>query len=346
MRQVRIGRTDIQSSAMGLGCMGMSEFYGPADDAQSLHVLERALELGISHFDTSNIYGRGHNEELLGRFLKGRRGRVVLSSKWGILRDPDGPPGSTYDRDLDNSPEHLAKAIEGSLRRLGTDCIDLYYVHRLDPEVPVEDVVGAMARLVEAGKIRAIGLSEVDADILRRACAVHPVSVLQSEYSLWERGAETAVIPACRDLGITFVPYSPLGRGFLTGAIRQAAELDKNDLRLRSPRFQDGNIDRNLAMLDKIREIADRHAATLGQIALAWILCGNADMIPIPGTKRLKYLEENAGAEGIRLSPDEIAELGEILDPAAIAGARHWVATDAQGAETGRPGDPAAGARK
>lgn len=342
MRQVRIGRTGIHSSAMGLGCMGMSEFYGPADDAESLAVLERALELGITQFDTSNIYGRGHNEELLGRFLKGRRDKVVVSSKWGILRDPNGPLGSTYDRDLDNSPEHLAEAIEGSLRRLGTDCIDLYYVHRLDPDVPVEEVVGAMARLVEAGKIRAIGLSEVGADTLRRACAVHPVSVLQSEYSLWERGAEAEVIPACRVLGITFVAYSPLGRGFLTGAIKQAAALDASDLRLRSPRFQDGNIDRNLAMLEKIREIAARHDATLGQIALAWILCGNDDMIPIPGTKRLKYLEENAGAEQVRLTAAEVAELGEILDPAAIAGARHWVATDAPGGGTGQPGDPAA----
>lgn len=346
MRQVRIGRTDIQSSALGLGCMGMSEFYGPADDAESLSVLERALELGITHFDTSDIYGRGHNERLLGRFLKGRRGRVVLSSKWGILRDPDGPPGSTYDRDLDNSPEHLARAVEGSLRRLGTDCIDLYYVHRLDPDRPVEEVVGAMSRLVEAGKIRAIGLSEVGADVLRRACAVHPVSVLQSEYSLWERGAEAEVIPACRELGITLVAYSPLGRGFLTGAIRQAGALDSSDLRLRSPRFQEGNIDRNLAMLDKIREIAARHEATLGQVALAWILCGNDDMIPIPGTKRLKYLEENAGAEQVRLSPEEVAQLGEILDPAAIAGSRYWVATDAADGGAGQPGDPAARARK
>lgn len=345
MRQVRIGRTEIQSSAMGLGCMGMSEFYGPADDDDSLVVLERALELGVTHFDTSDIYGRGHNEALLGRFLKGRRDKLVLSSKWGILRDPDGPSGSTYDRDLDNSPDHLARAIEGSLRRLGTDCIDLYYVHRLDPDVPVEDVVGAMARLVEAGKIRAIGLSEVDADTLRRACAVHPVSVLQSEYSLWERGAESDVIPTCRALGITFVPYSPLGRGFLTGAIKQAATLDQNDLRLRSPRFQDGNIDRNLAMLEKIREIAARHDATLGQIALAWILCANPDMIPIPGTKRLKYLEENVGAEQVALSESEITQLGEILDPAAIAGSRYWVATDAADGGGSQPGDPAARGR-
>ncbi|MFN6978878.1 MAG: aldo/keto reductase, partial [Gemmobacter sp.] len=258
MRQVEIGRTGIMASALGLGCMGMSEFYGPADDAESLRVLARALDLGITFLDTSDVYGRGHNEELLGRFLRGRRADAVLCSKWGILRDPDGPPGSTYDRALDNSPGHLARALDAALRRLGTDRIDLYYLHRHDPRVPIEDVVGAMARQVEAGKIRAIGLSEVGADILRRAHAVHPVAALQSEYSLWERGAEAAVLPACAGLGVTFVPYSPLGRGFLTGAIRQAAALDASDLRLHAPRFQDGNIDRNLALLDTIRGMADR----------------------------------------------------------------------------------------
>lgn len=332
MRQVRIGRTDIAASAMGLGCMGMSEFYGPADDDESLGVLARALDLGVTFLDTSDVYGRGHNEELLGRFLRGRRDEVVLCSKWGILRDPDGPSGSTYDRELDNSPEHLARALDASLRRLGTDRIDVHYLHRHDPKVPIEDVVGAMARQVEAGKVRAIGLSEVDADTLRRACAVHPVAALQSEYSLWERGAEAAVLPACAELGVTFVPYSPLGRGFLTGAIRQAAALDASDLRLHSPRFQDGNIDRNLALLEAIRGLADRHGATLGQIALAWILCQRPAMIPIPGTKRIRYLEENAGAEAVALSAEEVAELGAILDPNAIAGSRHWVPAPKPGA--------------
>ncbi len=332
MRQVRIGRTDIAASAMGLGCMGMSEFYGPADDDESLGVLARALDLGVTFLDTSDVYGRGHNDDLLGRFLRGRRDDVVLCSKWGILRDPDGPSGSTYDRELDNSPEHLARALDASLRRLGTDRIDVHYLHRHDPKVPIEDVVGAMARQVEAGKVRAIGLSEVDADTLRRACAVHPVAALQSEYSLWERGAEAAVLPACVELGVTFVPYSPLGRGFLTGAIRQAAALDASDLRLHSPRFQDGNIDRNLALLEAIRGLADRHGATLGQIALAWILCQRPAMIPIPGTKRIRYLEENAGAEAVALSAEEVAELGAILDPAAIAGSRHWVPSPKPGA--------------
>lgn len=325
MRQVRIGKTDIMASAIGLGCMGMSEFYGPADDKESLEVLDRALELGVNWLDTSDVYGRGHNEALLGRFMEGRRHEVVLCSKWGILRDPDGPAGSTYDRELDNSPEHLSRALEASLTRLGTDHIDVYYLHRHDPRTPIEDVVGAMSREVEAGRIRAIGLSEVDAETLRRACAVHPVAALQSEYSLWERGAEAAVLPACVELGVTFVPYSPLGRGFLTGAIRAAAALDDSDLRLHSPRFQEGNIDRNLAMLEAIRGLADRHGATLGQIALAWILCQRPEMIPIPGTKRIKYLEENSGAAQVTLSPGEIAELGAILDPAAIAGSRHWV---------------------
>jgi aryl-alcohol dehydrogenase-like predicted oxidoreductase len=312
--------------------MGMSEFYGPADDDESLGVLARALDLGVTFLDTSDVYGRGHNDDLLGRFLRGRRDDVVLCSKWGILRDPDGPSGSTYDRELDNSPEHLARALDASLRRLGTDRIDVHYLHRHDPKVPIEDVVGAMARQVEAGKVRAIGLSEVDADTLRRACAVHPVAALQSEYSLWERGAEAAVLPACVELGVTFVPYSPLGRGFLTGAIRQAAALDASDLRLHSPRFQDGNIDRNLALLEAIRGLADRHGATLGQIALAWILCQRPAMIPIPGTKRIRYLEENAGAEAVALSAEEVAELGAILDPAAIAGSRHWVPSPKPGA--------------
>ena len=332
MRQVEIGRTGIHASAMGLGCMGMSEFYGPADEGESLGVLARALELGITFLDTSDVYGRGHNESLLGRFLKGRRDEVVLCSKWGILRDPDGPPGSTYDRDLDNSPEHLARALDASLRRLGTDRIDVCYLHRHDPKVPIEDVVGAMARQVAAGKIRAIGLSEVSADTLRRAHAVHPVAALQSEYSLWERGAEAEVLPACAELGVTFVPYSPLGRGFLTGAIRQAATLDATDLRLHSPRFQDGNIDRNLALLEAIRGMADRHGATLGQIAIVWILCQRPEMVPIPGTKRIRYLEENAGAEAVNLSADEIGELGAILDPAAIAGSRHWIPAPKPGA--------------
>ena len=325
MRQVEIGRSGLRASAIGLGCMGMSEFYGPADDAESLQVLDRALELGVTFLDTSDVYGRGHNESLLGRFLKGRRDKVVLCSKWGILRDPDGPSGSTYDRALDNSPAYLAQAVEASLGRLQTDRIDLYYLHRHDPAVPIEDVVGAMARLVQDGKIGAIGLSEVDAATLRRACAVHPVAALQSEYSLWERGAEAKVLPACRELGVTFVPYSPLGRGFLTGAIRQASGLDASDLRLHAPRFQDGNIDRNLAMLEAIRGMADAHGATLGQIALAWILCQRPEMIPIPGTKRLKYLEENTAAVTVALSAQEIADLGAILDPAAIAGSRHWV---------------------
>lgn len=331
MRKVRLGQTEMQVSALGLGCMGMSEFYGPADDADSLKVLDRALELGVTFLDTSDVYGRGHNEELLGRFLKGRRDEVVLASKFGVVRDPDGPPGSTYDRDLDNSPAYMRRCLEGSLRRLGTDRIDLYYIHRLDPKVAVEEIVGALAEEVAKGRIRAIGLSEVDADTLRRAHAVHPIAALQSEYSLWERGAEETVLPVCAELGITFVPYSPLGRGFLTGAIRQAAALAEGDLRQASPRFQDGNIDRNLALLDRIREMAEDHGATLSQIALAWILSQPQEMVPIPGTKRIKYLEENAGAVAVRLSAEERQALADILAPDAIAGSRHWVPQPREG---------------
>jgi aryl-alcohol dehydrogenase-like predicted oxidoreductase len=325
MRTVTIGPTQIDSSAIGLGCMGMSEFYGTPDDAESRRVLDRAMEIGVTHFDTSNIYGRGHNETLVGELLKGRRDRALISTKFGILRDPDGPPGSTYDRDLDNSPAHLRKAIEGSLKRLGTDHVDLYYLHRHDPNVPIEEVVGAMGELVAEGKVRGIGLSEVDADTLRRAAATHPVAALQSEYSLWERGAEAEVLPTCHALGITLVAYSPLGRGFLTGAIKAAGTLSEGDLRKSSPRFMDGNIDQNLALLEKIRELADRHGCSLGQVALAWIMCQSPAIVPIPGTKRQKYLEENVGAVDIRLTPADLAALSAIMDPDAIAGSRHWV---------------------
>jgi aryl-alcohol dehydrogenase-like predicted oxidoreductase len=331
MKRIPIGQSGLESSAIGLGCMGMSEFYGPADDAESLKVLDRALELGVTHFDTSNVYGRGHNESLLGAFLKGRRDRVMIASKFGVVRDPDGPPGSTYDRDLDNSPAYMRRCLEESLGRLGTDHLDLYYIHRLDPKIPVEDTVGEMGKLVEEGKIRAIGLSEVDAETLRRAHGAYPVSALQSEYSLWERDAELEVLPACRDLGITFVPYSPLGRGFLTGAIKATDGLAENDLRKSAPRFQAGNIDRNLELLDRIKDLAAAHDCTLGQIAIAWILAQEPPMVPIPGTKRLKYLEKNVGAADVALSAEEVRHLGEILAPEAIAGSRHWVASGGPG---------------
>ena len=331
-RQVALGRSGILSSALGLGCMGMSEFYGPADDTESLKTLERALELGVTMFDTSNVYGRGHNEQLVGRFLQGKRDRAVISTKFGVVRDPNGPSGSTYDRGIDNSASYMRQCCEESLKRLRTDYIDLYYVHRLDPETAVEEVIGPMAELVKEGKIRAIGLSEVSAETLLRANAVHPIAALQSEYSLWHRGPEADVIPACREAGTTFVPYSPLGRGFLTGAIKEPAALADNDLRLSSPRFQDENLNHNLRLLEKIEGLAASYGCTLGQIAIAWILRQPDGMIPIPGTKRIRYLEENVGAVDVPLTAEDIRELGAILAPDAVAGSRHWTPS---GGETG-----------
>lgn len=324
MRQVKLGESGVMSSALGLGCMGMSEFYGPQDDDESLRTLDRAIELGITMLDTSDIYGRGHNEKLIGRAIKGRRDKVVIATKFGIKRDPDGPPGSLYDRELDNSPACMRTCCEASLERLGTDYIDLYYVHRLDHSVPVEDTVGALAELVKEGKIRAIGLSEVGPDILGRAVSVHPIAALQSEYSLWLRDVENDVLPTCRKLDITFVPYSPLGRGFLTGAVTTTSNLAQNDIRLNSPRFQDGNIDRNLSLLESVKSLATARGCTIGQVALAWLFAQGDDIIPIPGTKRIKYLEENASSVDIILTPDEVAAINASIVSEAIAGSRLW----------------------
>jgi aryl-alcohol dehydrogenase-like predicted oxidoreductase len=326
MRQVILGASGIACGALGLGCMGMSEFYGPQDDAESLRTLERAVELGVTLFDTSDMYGRGHNEELLGRLAKGRRDRLVIASKFGILRDPDGPSGSLYDRDLDNSRAHMRKALEASLRRLGTDYLDLYYVHRMDARRPIEETMGDLGDLVHEGKIRGIGLSEVSPEILRRAASVHPVAALQSEYSLFHRDVETGILPTCRELGIAFVPYSPLGRGFLTGAITSAASLSADDLRQNAPRFQGGNLTRNLLLLEQVKAIATTKSSTLGQVALAWLFAQGDDIVPIPGTKRIKYLEENVAAASIHLTPDEAQSISRILSPEAIAGSRNWQA--------------------
>ena len=331
MRKVRLGRSGVMSSALGLGCMGMSEFYGPQDEEESLKTLHRALELGITMLDTSDMYGRGHNEILVGRAIKGRRDEVVIASKFGIKRDPDGPSGSLYDRDLDNSPAYMRACCEASLKRLGTDYIDLYYVHRLDHSVPVEETVGAMAELVREGKIRSIGLSEVGSDILRRAASVHPIAALQSEYSLWLRDVEKAVLPTCRELEIAFVPYSPLGRGFLTGAVTSTSGLTQDDIRLNSPRFQTGNIDRNLALLESVKALAAARGCTLGQVALAWLFAQGDDIVPIPGTKRIKYLEENAGAVDIILTSQEVAAISEGIVPEAFAGSRLWTPTETPG---------------
>jgi aryl-alcohol dehydrogenase-like predicted oxidoreductase len=310
--------------------MGMSEFYGPQDDVESRRTLERAVELGVTLFDTSDMYGRGHNERLVGDLARGRRDRLVIASKFGVVRDPNGPSGSLYDRDYDNSPAYMRKCLEGSLQRLGTDYIDIYYIHRLDPKTPIEDSVGALADMVKAGKIRGIGLSEVPVEILERAAKVHPIAALQSEYSLFVRDVEREILPACRRLDIAFVPYSPLGRGFLTGAITSRDKLDSSDLRVNAGHFQDGNLDRNLQLLERVRAVAEAHKATLGQIALAWLFGQGDDIAPIPGTKRIKYLEENVGSVDVHLTPDEIRSISAVLDPSLVAGSRNWVAPEHQ----------------
>lgn len=322
MRHLKLGPSGTDSSIMGFGCMGMSEFYGERNDEQSMQTLERAFELGVTHYDTSNLYGRGHNELLVGRFVRDKRDRVVIASKFGIKRDPDGPDGSAYDREIDNSPAYMQRCCEQSLKRLGVDVIDLYYVHRADPDVPIEDTAGALADLVKAGKIRGYGLSEVTPEQLRRAHAVHPVTALQSEYSLWTREVEAEVLPLCKELNITFVAYSPLGRGFLTGALQKTA-LKDDDFRLTSPRFQGENFDRNQALVDQVRAFAEAKGCSAGQIALAWLFHRGQDIVPIPGTKRIKYLEENVGACSIDLSVDDLSKLDHMLPPGAAAGTRY-----------------------
>lgn len=332
MRQVRLGKSGVRCGALGLGCMGMSEFYGPQDDAQSRKTLERALELGVTLFDTSDMYGRGHNERLVGELAKGRRDRLAIATKFGVVRDPNGPSGSLYDRDYDNSPAYMRQALDASLKRLGVDYVDIYYIHRLDPKTPIEESVGAMAEMVRAGKIRGVGLSEVSADILERAAKVHPIAALQSEYSLFVRDVEAEILPACRRLDIAFVPYSPLGRGVLTGAITSRDKLASDDLRVNAGHFQEGNLDRNLQLLERVRAVADAHGATLGQVALAWLFGQGDDIAPIPGTKRIKYLEENVGSLDVRLSPGEIRSISAVLKPDEIAGSRNWVAPEHRGA--------------
>lgn len=321
MRTITLGASPLQSSIMGFGCMGMSEFYGANhDDEASLRTLERAFELGITHYDTSNVYGRGANERLVGRFAQGKRGALTIATKFGVVRDPDGPEGSTHDRGIDNSPTHMRASCEESLVRLGVEAIDLYYVHRVDPAVPIEDTIGALAELVQEGKVRAIGLSEVSPDQLRRAHAIHPIAALQSEYSLWSREVEAQILPTCRELDICFVAYSPLGRGFLTGAIRQSGDLAPGDIRHTSPRFQGENLDRNRALLDHIADLCALRGITPGQLALAWLFHRDQNIVPIPGTKRIAYLEENVGALDVALSADELATIDELLPPGAAAG--------------------------
>ena len=308
-------------SAMGLGCMGMSEFYGSTDDAQSLATLEAAFEAGVSLFDTADSYGIGHNEELLGRFLRGKRGQVRIATKVGLVRQ-----AGSYERRVDNAPDYLRSACEASLRRLGVEHIDLYYLHRLNlAQTPLEDSLGALADLARQGKIGAVGLCEVSAATLRRAAALHPIAAVQSEYSLWTRDPEAEVLPACRDVGATFFAYSPLGRGFLTGALAADSKLDDKDFRSFNPRFEAENLRQNQHIVDIVRELAAEKGCTAAQLALAWLLAQGADIIPIPGTKRIRYLQENLGALQVALSESELDRIAAALPPGMAAGERYSV---------------------
>lgn len=321
MRNRELGKSGIKVSSIGLGCWGMSGSYGPADEAESEATLHRALDLGVTLIDTADSYGDGHNESLIGRVLSPRRAEFVLASKTGWVKRA-GPDGAET-VGVDGRPGRIRSACEASLARLKAEVIDLYYLHRVDPDVPVEETVGAMAGLVAEGKIRAIGLSEVSEATLRRAHAVHPISALQSEYSLWTREPETSVMPACRELGIAFVPFSPLGRGFLTGAVRGRTQIQPGDWRANNPRFSEENLSRNLALLETIDSIARPRGATPAQVALAWVLSRGDQVIPIPGMKRRSHLDENLEAAELDLSPDELARLDAAFPPGAAAGDRY-----------------------
>lgn len=309
---------DFSVSAIGLGCMGMSEFYGPRDDSESLRVLERAVELGVDFFDTADMYGPHHNEELIGRFLARRKAQIRIASKFGIVRSP-----GEYKRSLENSADYARKACEASLRRLGVEQIDLYYVHRINPEEPIEETIGGLERLVQSGKIARIGLCEVSAATLRRAHAVHPITAVQTEYSLWAREVEREVLPTCRELGIGFVPYSPLGRGFLTGRFQDTTEFGEGDFRPNLPRFTEGAIDANRRIADVIAEVAAQKGCSPAQLSLAWLLSKGPDIVPIPGTKQLRYIEENVAAANISLSVEEQRQLETATASLPVVGERY-----------------------